>query len=314
MNVDPSAPARSETMRAVLAEQTGASISLSQGRAPRPVPAPGEVLIAVRAAALTKDELDWPGSWPAIPSFEVSGVVAALGPDVSGVAVGDEVYALIDFERTGAAADYVAVPADQVAAKPKTVSHVEAASLPLPALTAWQGLVDRAKLAPGQRVLVHGGAGGVGNYAVQLARSLGAEVVATASAGDTDYVGDLGAGQVIDYRTDVVAQVGKVDVVFDTVGGATLDRSWQLIRPGGMLVAVASPPPDGAAEKHGVRAEYFVVSPDHTELTEIARLVDRGDIRPQVGLVKPMSEAAEAFDALANGHVRGKIVLETEPS
>ena len=302
------------TMQAVIAEKTGQSIEFGYQEMARPVPQAGEILVAVHAAAITKDELDWPEQWPAIPSYEISGVVAELGTDVTGVAVGDEVYALLDFDRDGAAADYAAVPADEVAPKPSGLSHVEAASLPLATLTTWQGLIERAGLVAGQRVLIHGGAGGVGNYAVQLAASQGAEVIATASAKDADYVRGLGAGLVIDYRTDVADQAGKVDVVFDTVGGAVIDQSWQVIRPGGILIAVASSPAEGEAERHGVRADYFVVSPNRAQLTEIARLVDKGAIRPQVGLVLPFTEAAAAFDALANGHVRGKIVLTSDPT
>lgn len=294
-------------MRAVLAAQAGASFEM--GDVARPEPGDDGVLVAVKAAAITKDELTWPGKWPAIPSFEISGVVAEVGGGVSGFAVGDEVYALLDFEGSGGASDFAAVPAATLAAKPASVDHVAAASLPLAALTAWQAVVDHAHLEAGQRVLVHGGAGGVGNYGVQLAAALGAEVVATASAADIEYVRGLGASAVIDYRTAWEEQIEPVDVVLDTVGGTVLDRSWQVIGEGGILVAVGTPPPEGAAEEHGVRGEFFVVAPDRAQLVEIARLVDVGKIRPQVGLTFPYTEAAAAFDALVNAHARGKVVL-----
>ncbi|MCP2339273.1 NADP-dependent oxidoreductase [Actinomadura rupiterrae] len=294
-------------MHAVLAQQSGQSFSYAS--VPRPVPGPGEVLVGVRAAAITRDELTWPQKWPAVPSFEISGVVAEAGADAAGFAPGDQVYALLDFNGSGGAADYVPVPAARLAVKPTSVDHVAAASLPLAALTAWQALTDHAHLKTGQRVLVHGGAGGVGNYGVQLAAALGAEVVATASSNDADYVRSLGASLVLDYRTAWEAHVEPVDVVLDTVGGPVLDRSWQVIRGGGILVAVATPPPDGAAEAHGVRGDYFIVTPDQAQLTELARLVDAGTLRPQVGLTFPFSEAAAAFEALTSAHPRGKVVL-----
>ena len=297
-------------MNAVLAQESGRSFSYSS--VSRPVPGDGEVLVGVRAAAITRDELTWREEWPAIPSFEISGVVAEFGAGAEGFATGEEVYALLDFAGTGGAADFVAVPADQLAPKPATVDHVAAASLPLAALTALQAFTDHARLESGQRVLVHGGAGGVGNYGVQLAAALGAEVVATASARDADYVRDLGASAVLDYRTRWEDQIEPVDVVLDTVGGPVLDRSWQVIGKGGILVAVATQPPDGAADAHGVRGDYFVVAPDRAQLTEISRLVDAGTLRPQVGLTFPFVQAAAAFDALVNAHPRGKVVLTNE--
>jgi NADPH:quinone reductase-like Zn-dependent oxidoreductase len=217
-------------MKALRAHSRGGPEALVYGSAPRPEPGAGEVLVEVRAAAITFDELLWDETWahlPTIPSHEVSGVIATVGAGVERFGVGDEVYGLIRFERQGAAAEYVTVPADDLAARPRRVSHVVAAAVPLAALTAWQALFDHARLVEGERVLVHGGAGGVGAFAVQLAATRGAHVTATCGGADRDHVRALGAEHVIDFRTDALAQqTGVFDVVIDTVGGSTLDRSF----------------------------------------------------------------------------------------
>lgn len=277
---------------------------------PRPVPGPGEVLVAVNATAVTADELSWSDEWPLIPAHDLSGVVAELGPQTTGLALGDEVFALIGFDRPGAAAEYVAVPADQLAAKPGSVGHLAAATVPLGALTAWQALVDHAKVKEGQHVLVHGGAGGVGNYAVQLAAHLGARVTATASRSDADFVADLGAHTTIDYQSRFEDQVTGVDTVIDTVGGETLARSWQVLRPGGILVGVADAPPAGDADRRGV---YFVVAPSRDQLTELARLIDTGALRPMPGPVFPLAETATAVTTQRDQHIRGKVVIRVRP-
>src|SRR5215813_3648544 len=180
-----------------------------------------------------------PGSWPAIPCHDLSGVVAATGPGVEGWVPGDEVYGLVGFDRAGAAAEYVAAPAAELAPKPSSIDHLAAAAVPLGALTAWQALHEHARLQPGQHVLVHGGAGGVGAYAVQLAALHGARVSATASARDAAFVAALGAREVMDYTGHFEDQVHDVDVVIDPVGGGTMARSWQVLRRGGILVAIA---------------------------------------------------------------------------
>ena len=279
----------------------------------RPVPGSGEILVAVHATAVTAGELSWSDTWPLIPAHDLSGVVAELGPGASGFEIGDQVYGLIGFDRPGAAAEYVAVPADQLAAKPQSVDHVAAATVPLGALTAWQALVDHAKVGAGQHVLVHGGAGGVGSYAVQLAAYLGATVTATASAADADYVTGLGAHTVIDYRSPFEDQVRDVDVVIDTVGGRTLARSWSVLRPGGTLVGVADEPPAEDAERHGVRGVYFVVTPSADQLGELARQVDSGALRPMLGPVYPLSETATAVINQRDQHIRGKVAIRVQP-
>ena len=248
------------------------------------------------------------------PGHEISGVVTELGPAVTGAAPGQEVYGLIRFDRDGGAAEYVSAPAADLAVKPASVDHVGAASMALAALTAWQALVGHAQLAPGQHVLVNGGAGGVGSYTVQLAAALGAQVTTTASARDAGFVAGLGASQVIDYAGPPIdQQVRDVDVVVDTVGGQAMSRCWQVLRPGGIMVCVASPPPEGEAERHQARAVFFIVEPDRAALGELAKLADAGKLRTTVGCVFPLADAAAAFDALEHQHIQGKVVLSIGP-
>lgn len=303
---------QTETMYAVRAHSAEPT-DLRYEQVPTPIPGPGEVLVAVHATAVTAGELSWSDEWPLIPAHDLSGVVADLGPQVTDLAAGDEVYALIGFDRPGAAAEYVAVPADQLAAKPTSIDHVAAATVPLGALTAWQALVDHANVVAGQHVLVHGGAGGVGSYAVQLAAHLGAEVTATASRTDADFVTGLGAQAVIDYRSRFEDQVSGVDAVIDTVGGQTLARSWQVLRAGGILIGIADTPSTEDADRHGVRSVYFVVAPHREQLTEIARLLGTGALRPMPGPVFPLAETAAAVTIQRDQHIRGKVVIQVRP-
>jgi len=308
--------ARPETMMALRAHARGGPEQLVYESAPVPVPGPGEALVAVHAAAITFAELSWDESWttrdgrdrtPVIPSHEVSGTVAALGPGAGGVAVGEEVYGLIDFDRDGAAAEYLTVPAADLAAKPRSVSDVEAASLPLAALTAWQALVDHAALEKGERVLVQGGAGGVGNYAVQLAAVLGGTVTATGRAGQRDFVLGLGATSFV--ATGEATPDG-FDVVIDTVGGAVLDASYALTRRGGRLVTLGAPPSADKAAALGVHATFFVVTPDAAELAKLAGLVDEGKLRPVISQVFPLRDGRQAFESATKPHPPGKTVLQ----
>ncbi len=262
----------------------------------------GEALVQVHAAAITRDELDWPlDRLPAIPSYELSGVVAAVADDVDAVSVGDEVYALTPFDRDGVAAEYAAVPAATLAPKPSTLSHVEAAAVPLPALSAWQGLFAHGRLEPGERVLVRGAVGGVGQFATQLARSCGAYVVATASPQAFEEARALGAHEVIDGRRELDNGVSQVDLVFDTVGGELLERAPALLASGGRIVSVAGEP---AGE-----GTYFVVEPSREQLVKLARLVDSGELRVAIDSTFALSEAAAAFErSLASGK-HGKVVI-----
>jgi NADPH:quinone reductase-like Zn-dependent oxidoreductase len=296
------------TMRAMRAS-TPDPASLTSQSVPVPEPGPGELLVEVRATAITAGELAWPESWPAIPCHDLSGVVAALGDGVTGWQPGDEVYGLVGFDRPGAAAEYVTAPAADLAPKPASVDHVAAAAVPLGGLTAWQALHEHAGLQPGQHVLVHGGAGGVGAYAVQLAALAGARLTATASARDLAFVAGLGASDVLDYAGGFEDHVRDVDVVIDPVGGTTTARSWPVLRSGGILVAIAEEPEPGNSGREDVRGVFFVVRPDGTQLRELAGLVDKGQLRPVVSAVFDLGALADAFVAPRAGRAPGKVVI-----
>jgi NADPH:quinone reductase-like Zn-dependent oxidoreductase len=269
----------------------------------------GEVLVRVRAAAITRDELEWHvDRLPAIPSYEVSGVVTDVSPDVSEWRAGDEVYALTPFDRDGAAAQYVAVPASVLARKPASSSHVEAAAVPMPALTAWQGLFDHGGLTAGERVLVLGAAGGVGHAATQLAREHGAHVVGATSGARLEAARDLGAHEVVDDTEPFGESLEPVDLVFDTVGGDALTRSFAVARPGGRIVSVAEEPPH--TNRRDVTALYFVVEPSRDQLAELARVMDAGRFRPEVDSVYALAEASAAFTRVHERGKRGKVVFE----
>ena len=302
-------------MKAICLRARGGPEALAHEEAPQPYPAEGEVLVRVHAAGVIHTELSWVPTWttrageprplPVIPGHEFSDEIAALGAGVSDVGVGDLVYGLNDWYRDGASAEYCVARVADIAHKPANVDHVHAAATPISALTVWQGLVERAGLAAGQRVLIHGAAGGVGTFAVQLARWRGARVTGTASAANLDFVRRLGAGEVIDYRAERFEDVVRdVDVVFDTVGGETLERSWGVLKPGGRLVTVAASGERTTDER--IRAAFFIVEPSRTQLAEIARLIDGGEVRPVVGAEFPLADALLAY---RHKPARGKVVL-----
>jgi NADPH:quinone reductase-like Zn-dependent oxidoreductase len=286
--------------------------SLTSQNVPVPDPGPGEMLVEVRATAITAGELTWPESWPVIPCHDLSGVVAATGRGVTGWRVGDEAYGLVGFDRPGAAAEYVTAPAADLAPKPASVDHLAAAAIPLGALTAWQALHEHAGLRPGQQVLVHGGAGGVGAYAVQLAALAGARVTATASARDLAFVTGLGATDVLDYTGRFEEHVHDVDVVIDPAGGTTTARSWPVLRSGGTLVAIAEEPGPGTGGRDDIRSSYFVVRPEGSQLRELASLVDKGQLRPVVSEVFELGALPEAFLAQRAERPPGKVIISID--
>ena len=293
------------TMRAVRSRTPQGPKGLTLDRIDVPDPAPGEALIRVHAAAITRDELDWPaGRLPATPSYELSGVVTAVAPDVDRVRVGDAVFALTPFDRDGVAAEFAAVPEAVLAPKPHAVDHVQAAAVPMPTLTAWQGLFVHGRLESGQRVIVHGAAGGVGHLAVQLAARRTAYVIGTtSSSAGGDMVRIMGATEVIDSASIFERGIDPVDLVFDTVGGDVLGRSSQLLRHGGRLVTIADEPPGG------VDATYFVVEPDGEQLAKVGDLVDEGALHPAIDSVFPLEEFRAAFERTMASGKRGKVVL-----
>jgi NADPH:quinone reductase-like Zn-dependent oxidoreductase len=301
-----------EKMNAIRLHRAVGPAGLIYEQVDTPAPDIGAVLVRVLAAAITRDELDWPvDRLPAIPSYEFSGVVAALGPDVSGVSIGEPVYALGAFNRDGAAAEFTVISKEFLAPKPKTLDPIQAACLPLAALTAWQGLFEHGQLAKGRRVLIHGAAGGVGSFAVQLAHHHGAYVIGTVSTTNIAAARRLGADEVIDYtRTRFQQVVGEVDLVFDTVGGDRLERSASVVRPGGRLVSVASEPSQQQAAARGIKSIYFVISPNGNQLVELAKLVDQGQLQPAVDKVFLLAQARQAFERSLTAHPAGKIVLQ----
>jgi NADPH:quinone reductase-like Zn-dependent oxidoreductase len=306
-------------MTALRAHRRGGPEVLAVEAAPIPVPAAGEVLVAVHAAAITFDELTWEETWtrdgasrtPVIPSHEISGVVVETGPSAVHFTQGDSVYGLIRFDRDGGAADYVSVPAQDLAAKPFSVSHVSAAALPLAGLTAWQALVDHAGVRHGERVLVTGGAGGVGALAVQLGAQLGADVTATVRSDAVELVKDLGARRVIDVRSDALEDSqAAYDVVIDTVGGPTPRDLLRVLRGGGRLVALSAPIPADVADEYDAIATFFVVTPDRDQLAELAALVDRGQLHVEIAATFPLVEGREAFESgQRSGRRPGKTVI-----
>ena len=308
-----------ESMMALRAHTRGGPEVLVYESAPRPTPGDGELLVAVHAAAITFAELTWPETWtsggvdrtPIIPSHEFSGVVAAVAGGVTDVSVGDEVYGLVPFDRDGAAAEYVSVPATHVARKPRTVSHVVAAAVVLPALTAWEALVDHAAVAPGDHVLVHGAAGGVGGFVTQLAGGLGARVTATAHTADVAHVRALGAERVIEIeRESLDGATGMFDAVIDAVGGNVPEALFAALRPGGILVTLQEPPSQEMADKYGIRAVFFIVTADRKRLAELAALVDAGKLEITVAATFPLAVGRAAFESGATRRRRpGKTVL-----
>ncbi|MCS5734482.1 NADP-dependent oxidoreductase [Herbiconiux daphne] len=312
-----------ETMMALRAHRRGGPETLAYEAAPRPHAAPGEVLVRVHAAAITFAELDWDETWlsangddrtPIIPAHEVSGVVAGLGDGVDAFAVGNEVYGRIDFNHDGAAADYVSVPVDDLARRPTSLTHIESATLPLAALTVWQALVDHAAVRPGEHVVVLGGAGGVGAFAVQLAHHLGARVTATAGASALDVVSGLGADVVLDYRAVTGATVRvQADVVIDAVGGPATAEALDMVRPGGRFVTLSQPVDPDLLEGRDVAGIFFIVAANSAELDEIARLADAGDLHVTVAQVFPLARGREAFEDGPSLHRPGKTVLQVIP-
>ncbi|MFC0038787.1 NADP-dependent oxidoreductase [Actinomadura rayongensis] len=313
----PAAP----TMRAVVQDRPGGPDVLRIADVPRPAPLPTEILVRVHAAGV--NPADWKtrerGVFPTgerppfTPGWDVSGVVEEVGAGVTLFRPGDEVFGMPRFPHpAGAYAEYVTAPARHFAPRPAPLDHVRAAAVPLVGLTAWQALVDTADVRPGQRVLVHAAAGGVGHVAVQIAKARGAHVLGTARAAKHAYLRSLGADELIDYTTEDVAAAGPVDVVLDALGGDSWTRSLALLRPGGTLVSLLPPGPGwpaDAAREAGVRAVFVLVEPDPIGLRELASLIEKGALTVRVDATFPLAEAAAAHALGAAGRTTGKIVL-----
>jgi len=308
------------SMKAVRISNYGGIEALTYGNAPRPTPGDGEVLIRVASTSVNPFDCAVRAGYvssyfnhtlPLILGTDVSGIIEAVGTGVTAFKRGDEVYARAGVTRDGSYAEYVAVPVSDVARKPKSLDHVHSAALPHVSLTAWQALFELADLTRGQTILIHGAAGGVGHIAVQLARLHGAKVIGTASQ-NIDFLKDLNVDQAIDYSTTRFEDVvHDADVVLDTIGGEIQERSWGVLKPGGMLVSTVQPPAEESAAAHGVRQGMVFSSPPIGKtLTEVAGLVDTGQIKPHVSSVLPLEEIRKAHEMIEGKHTRGKIVLQ----
>src|SRR5438132_17 len=313
---------KSQTMKAIRIHNYGGPEVLNYEDAPRPQPQAGEVLVRVHAAGVNPIDWKvreghmkdfWPHKLPLILGWDVSGTVEKVGPGPAAAGrfkKGDEVYSLPDPTRNGAYADYVVVRESELALKPNSLHHIRAAAVPLAALTAWQSLFDTAQLQPGQRVLIHAGSGGVGHFAVQLAKWKGAYVFATASTKNQDLLRELGVDESIDYTQQRFENVARnIDIVLDTLGGETQERSWSVLKRGGILVSLVQPPSEEKAKELGVRAAIIGAQPNGEQLAEIAKIIDSGKLAPIINRILPLSEARRAHELSQSGHIHGKIVL-----
>jgi len=308
-------------MKAVRIHGYGGPEVLIYEDAPRPVPGAGEVLVRVHAASV--NPIDWkiragylkdyiPYTFPVILGWDVSGIVEAVGPGVTSFKKGDEVYAMGNVQRNGAYAEYMVIEASLCAAKPKTLGHAHAAAVPLAGLTAWHGLFESAELKPGQRILIIGAAGGVGTFAVQLAKWKGAYVIGTSSTQNTDLVLSLGADEAVDYTAGSIDnKVKDVDIVFDLVGGEAQDQSWKTLKKGGLMMTTVGQPAPERASAQGVVAKAVQNRPDAFVLKEIARLIEGNKIKVTLEAQVPLAESRRAHEISQGGHARGKIVLVT---
>src|SRR5947199_215711 len=306
------------TMKAVVAHEYGAPEVLKFEQVPRPEPNEDEALVRVIASGVNPaDPLTLSGKCakefgthlPLIPGYDIAGVVEKTGANITKLKVGDAVYGYPTFG--GGWADYVTVKEWEVAAKPKSLNLVEAAAVPMGALTAWQSLVDVAKLQPGQTILIHGGSGGVGSFAIQIATAGGARVIATASTANQDLLKQLGADAAIDYTKQKFEEIAHdVDLVLDPVGRDTLARSYGVVKKGGMVITIVSRCDETELKKHEIRGASLSSHPNAAELTEITKLIEAGKIKPVVSQVLPLTDAARADAQAATHHTRGKIVLK----
>jgi NADPH:quinone reductase-like Zn-dependent oxidoreductase len=304
-------------MKAIYMRTEGGPVQFIYGDAPQPQPGNGEALVRVYATGVTRDEPIWSATWKTstgarrsrpIPGHEFAGIVEEIGPGVSSVSVGEEVYGLTDFWRDGAQAEYTIALPNELAPKPNSLDLIQASAVPLAALTVWQAFFDHANLSTGQTILIHGAAGGVGSFAVQLAHWAGARVIGTAIKQRHDLLRRLGAAELIDYTTTRFEDVAHdVDVVLDTVGGETLERSWGVLKKGGVLVSVVEPPSQERAAAHGIRAMFFIVRPNRAQLARIGQLIDTGQVRPVIEAVLPLAQARQAYEGT---HHQGRIVLQ----
>jgi NADPH:quinone reductase-like Zn-dependent oxidoreductase len=304
-------------MNAIRIHEFGGPDVLQYETAPQPEPDADEVLVRVHAAgvnhvdAAVREGNFGEVSFPWIPGWDLSGTVETVGTDVTEFEDGDDVYGVVRFPESGNTdAEYAAVPANEIAEKPETLDHTEAAGVPLVALTAWQALFDKGELSEGQRVLIHAAAGGVGHMAVQLAQSEDAHVIGTASGDNESFLRDLGVDEFVNYReTRFEEELDDVDLVVDAIGGDTREHSYEVLTEGGILAALVGELSDEQAEEYGVHARRVDMRPDAAILSEISDLIDAGEVEPTISTTLPLADAPEAHEQIEEGHTRGKIVL-----
>ncbi len=311
----PLAAAARPPMKAIVIHSSGGPEVLKYEDAPRPQPKDDEVLIRVMAAAVNPVDVfireGRSNQFPLIPGMDAAGVVEQVGNKVTKFRRGDAIYAYLSFEEQGGYAEFAVTKQDHAALKPKSIDFEQAAAVPLAATTAWQALVDKAGLSTGQTVLIHGGSGGVGTFAVQIAKARGAKVIATASTANQDLLKQLGVDQPIDYISTKFEDVVKdVDVVLNAVRGDTLARSYGVVKKGGIIVSITGQPDPVELEKHGIRGTGLGAQPDAKVLEELAKLIDAGKITPIVSAVMPLVDVAKAHQQIASRHTRGKVVLK----
>ena len=308
------------TMKAIVVHEYGGPEVLKYQDAPRPAPKEDQVLVRVIAAGVNPvDDASRSEKYakffgitlPFTPGYDIAGIVEKTGGKITKFKTGDSVYAYLSLTKGGGYAEYAAASEAEAAAKPKSISFVEAAGVPVVALTAWQALIDKAKLSAGQTVLIHGGSGGVGTFAIQIAKARGAKVIATASTANQDLLKQLGADVAIDYTKAKFEDVAKnVDVVLDSVGKDTLARSYGVVKKGGFIVTLVARIDQAELDKHGIRGASLGVEPDSNELTEIGKLIDEKKIKVIISQTFPLADAVKAQKQIATGHTRGKIVLK----
>jgi NADPH:quinone reductase-like Zn-dependent oxidoreductase len=315
----PTAQSATTLMKAVVIHQYGGPEVLKYEDVPRPEPQADQIVVRVIAAGVNPvDGMIRSGmfanekrAFPIILGGDIAGVVEKVGSRITKFKVGDPVFAYLSLDSSGGYAQYALVTEREAAPMPKSLTYVEAAAVPIVALTAWQALVDTAKLSARQTVLIHGGSGGVGSFAIQIAKARGAKVIATASTANQDFLKQLGADVPIDYTKQKFEDVAKdVDVVLDSIGRDTLARSYGVVKKGGIIVSLVARPNQAKLDKHGIRGTALSVEPNSEELAEIGKLIDDKKIKVIVSQTFPLSEAMKAQEQVATGHTRGKIVLK----
>ena len=314
------AESATSTMKAIVIHEYGGPEVLKYEDVPRPEPKADQILIRVIAAGVNPVDgmirsgmfaKDGNGAFPMVLGGDIAGVVERVGNKITKFKAGDPVFAYVSLDSGGGYAQYAVVPEGDAAPKPKSLTYVEAGAVPIVALTAWQALIDTAKLNAGQTVLIHGGSGGVGTFAIQIAKARGAKVIATASTANQDLLKQLGTDVAVDYTKQKFEDVAKdVDVVLDSVGKDTLTRSYGVVKKGGIIVSLVARPNQSDLEKHGIRGVALSVEPNSGELAQIGKLIDEKKIRVIVSQTFPLSEAKKAQEQVASGHTRGKIVLK----